>query len=319
MTSLHLILLLTISAWAGVVAFVLPLPGRRSADGAAAGRSSRRQKSSELLRWHGSSSSSSWWDNLFSAPDQDSAGVDRKLQYPEQYPATYELSNVVVTSDTVDAKLVRPLLKQTQLESRQLRLAYNANSSSSSSSKNQGGGGWNAAAFHRAVDGQGAAVILAKAVGSQDWFGGYNPKGWASTGGARPSVAAFLFYTALDNNNNNKGSVLQKLCKVGGGGLACAKDDPDTGIWLGADGLVIPLLAAATAGGATAAASDEEGRVARRAQSKLGTYFERGPENLSSIFPTGSVELAELKILVGVYEPGEGIPYAGGVLDMTSG
>jgi hypothetical protein len=248
-----------------------------------------------------------WFDNLFPAPisDSSSAGSDRQLQYPEQYPATYDLSDIQVSSDNADAKLVRPLLKQTQLESRRLRVAYNAGSQ-----------GWNPQAFHRAVDGQGAAIVLAKAArsssnnNSKERFGGYNPKGWSSLGGARPSVAAFLWYTttATTDTNNKSGAAatkLQKLRKVGGGGLACAKDDDNTGIWLGADGLVIPL---------------EDGHEPRRAQSKLGPYFERGPDNLSSIFGAGgAVELSELKVLVGVYERGEEIPYSGGVLDMTSG
>jgi hypothetical protein len=250
-----------------------------------------------------------WFDSLFPAPifDSSSADIDRQQQYPEQYPATYDLSDIQVSSDNADAKLVRPLLKQTQLESRRLRVAYNARSMSQ---------GWNPQAFHRAVDGQGAAIVLAKAAkssnnkNSKEWFGGYNPKGWSSLGGARPSVAAFLWYTttttATHTDANKKSGAttkLQKLRKVGGGGLACAKDDGNTGIWLGADGLVIPL---------------EEGQP-HRAQSKLGPYFERGPDNLSSIFGTGAVELTELKVLVGVYERDEEIPYSGGVLDMTSG
>jgi hypothetical protein len=249
-----------------------------------------------------------WFDNLFPAPisDSSSAGSDRQLKYPEQYPATYDLSDMKVSSDDADAKLVRPLLKQTQLECRRLRVAYNARSQ-----------GWNPQAFHRAVDGQGAAIVLAKASRSsnennksKEWFGGYNPKGWTSLGGARPSVAAFLWYTTTaatitDANKSSATKTLQKLRKVGGGGLACVKDDGNTGIWLGADGLVIPL---------------EDGNEPRRAQSKLGPYFERGPDNLSSIFGAGAaVELSELKVLVGVYERGEEIPYAGGVLDMTSG
>ena len=55
------------------------------------------------------------------------------------------------------------------------------------------------------------------------------------------------------------------------------------------------------------------------AQSKLGPYFERGPEDLSSVFPGGAAVLDDLKVVVGVYDDGEDIPYAGGVMDMTSG
>jgi hypothetical protein len=112
-------------------------------------------------------------------------------------------------------------------------------------------------------------------------------------------VAAFLFYGRTTTTGR-----FQKLQKVGGGGLACARDDRDYGISFGPDGLVIPLLLN----------SDR----ARLASSKLGPYFERGPENLSSLFG-GAAELEELKVLVGVYEPGEEISYSGGVLDMTSG
>lgn len=106
-------------------------------------------------------------------------------------------------------------------------------------------------------------------------------------------MAAFLFYQQ------------QKLKKVGGGGLACARDDVDYGIALGADGLVIGL---------------EPGAFQKTAYSKLGTYFERGPDNRSSLFPKGGeAQLKSLKVLVGVYEKGEDIPYSGAVLDMTSG
>lgn len=229
-----------------------------------------------------------WLDNLFPAPiDVNNSVSGRALEFPEQYPATYELNDAVVNGDSGEAKIVRPVLMNTQLESRPLRVAYNAASQ-----------GWNARAFHKAVDGKGASIVLAKARGVSGFFGGYNPKGWSGLGGARPSVAAFLFYS--------KGSEgFQKVRKVGGGGLACAKDDPDTGIWLGADGLVIPL---------------QNGGQSKLAQSKLGTYFERGPAGRSSLFgDSASVELTELKVLVGVYKAGEEIPYSRAVLDFTSG
>jgi len=227
-----------------------------------------------------------WFDNLFPAPMDDTPTNDRAQQYPEQYPATYELNLKTVEGDDADSTMVRPLLKNTQLESRPLSVVYDPNNLLQ---------GWDARTFHQAVDGKGAAIIMAKAEGT-GWFGGYNPKGWASMGGARPSVAAFLWYTV-------KNGQLQKLQKVGGGGLACAKDDPDTGIWIGADGLIIPL---------------SPGKE-KNAQSKLGTYFERGPEGLSSLFDGGAVQLTDLKVLVGIYEDGEEIPYSGAVMDFTSG
>jgi hypothetical protein len=204
----------------------------------------------------------------------------RQVEFPEQYPATYDLNEAIVPDDgdSSDAQLVRPLLKNTQLESRPLQLVYDADRD-----------GWNPSAFHQAVDGRGAAVILAKSeMGSI--FGGYNPKGWACLGGARPSVAAFLFYQTK--------TCFQKLRKVGGGGLACARDDPNFGISLGPDGLVIGLQAGKP----------------QLAQSKLGTYFERGPEEMPSLCG-GATDLVQLKVLVGVYAPGKDIPYSGGVMD----
>ncbi|KAL3941104.1 MAG: hypothetical protein SGBAC_004486 [Bacillariaceae sp.] len=211
------------------------------------------------------------------------------IEYPEQYPAAYEQNTANVEEDTGDEnkEFLRQLLKNTQLESRPLTLAYDG-------SKN----GWSTQAFHGAVDGKGASVVLAKTSDGRS-IGGYNPKGWASLGGARPSVASFLFYTKSSDKQN-----WQKLQKIGGGGLACAKDDPGYGISFGPDGLVIPLL--------------EDGSN-RMAQSKLGTYFERGPDDLPSLLSGGITELKDLKVYVGVYDPTEEIPYSGGVLDMTSG
>jgi hypothetical protein len=120
-------------------------------------------------------------------------------------------------------------------------------------------------------------------------------------------VAAFLYYTVP------KTGKLQKLRKLGGGGLACAKDDPSTGIWIGADGLVIPLATKPTL------LPTKESRIAR---SRLGTYFEQGDDGKFTLFGDrdgGVVELSDLKVLVGVYGRGEEIPYSGAVMDFTSG
>ena len=230
-----------------------------------------------------------WLENFFE-PNKSSSSTSksREVEYPEQYPATYEINGVKLPEDAsfAEAALVRPLLKNTQLSERPLQLVYDANRD-----------GWDANSFHRAVDGKGAAVILATDRNGK-LCGGYNPKGYASLGGARPSVAAFLFYQTKDGG-------FQKLRKVGGGGLACARDDPGYGISFGPDALVIGLQA---------------GRE-KLAASKLGPYFERGPEGLSSLFEYSggsAIQLTELKVLVGSYEEGEEIPYSGGVLDMTS-
>eukprot|EP00984_Skeletonema_dohrnii_P033432 scaffold30042_cov78-Skeletonema_dohrnii-CCMP3373.AAC.2 len=85
--------------------------------------------------------------------------------YPESKQATYELMKGELGFGP--ESIVRPLLKQTQLEKRKLKVVYNAKRD-----------GFNAQAFHSKVDGKGASVVLAKVRGQ--WIGGYNPRGWAS-------------------------------------------------------------------------------------------------------------------------------------------
>ena len=206
---------------------------------------------------------------------------DERVRYPEKFPATYELSNYKVPFEFGDAAFVRPLLKQTQLENRKLQVAYDAKKH-----------GFNAKTFHSKVDGCGSAVVLAKA--DNQWFGAYNPRGWASLGGSRPSVAAFLFYKPLFGK-------FQKVRVLNRGGNACANDLFDKGIYMGAEGLVVPL--------------DDT----RSVRSRLGTYFEIGPATKRyTLLPRAGEEcqLQELKVLVGVYEKGEDIPNSGGVIDL---
>ena len=88
--------------------------------------------------------------------------------------------------------------------------------------------------------------------------------------------------------------------------VACSNDSNDFGTSFGPDSLVIPLLS----------------KNSRRATSKLGPYFEKGPDDLNSLFGKGvggTCTLSTLQVYSGVYEDGEDIPYSGGVLDMTSG
>jgi len=215
-----------------------------------------------------------WLDNFLPKQpyDEEESSKKRQEQYPEQYPATYELSTIKVESDdAIVQTILRPLLLGTQLQSRALKNVYDADIH-----------GWNAQSFHDKVDGCGASIVLGTVVTLNKektyYVGGYNPKGWASYGGARPSVAAFLFYSSSQK--------LQKLQKVGGGGLAISKDDPNYGISFGPDGLVISFV--------------QENK--RLATSKLGTYYERGPDHFSSLFDAiggGSVELDGLKVYTG--------------------
>mmetsp|Transcript_9518 Transcript_9518/g.14004 ORF Transcript_9518/g.14004 Transcript_9518/m.14004 type:complete len:207 (-) Transcript_9518:693-1313(-) len=150
-----------------------------------------------------SSSLSGWLDNFLPAPIESSNDDSkRRTDFPEQYPASYELSDITLESDarstaSKEIKIIRPLLKHTMLESRALQIVYDAELH-----------GWDPRSFHERVDGKGAAVVIATYLEQGDTsgagsgsgsckvrvVGGYNPKGWSSNGGARPSVAAFLFY-----------------------------------------------------------------------------------------------------------------------------
>jgi hypothetical protein len=191
------------------------------------------------------------------------------------------MNNAFIPFEFGDPAFVRPLLKQTQLEKRKLQVVYDANRH-----------GFDGKIFHSKVDGKGAAVVLAKCRGHI--FGGYNPRGWASLGGSRPSVASFLFYKTLFG--------WQKLRVLGGGGMACARDEFDNGIYFGAEALVMPL----------------NGANKRNVASRLGTYFEPSPDGRMTVLPKGggNFRLEELKVLVGVYAPDEDIPNSGGVTDL---
>ena len=208
------------------------------------------------------------------------------VTYPEGQPATYEMLDTVVPFEFGLPSVVRPLLKQTQLENRPLKVVYDANKH-----------GYDTATFHSKVDGKGASVVLLKVAGT--WCGGYNPRGWASLGSPRSSVAAFLF--------TQKGPLglggWQKVRASRTGSMACGNDLFDGGIQFGADSLVIPLRPPNK----------------RLVTSRLGQYFERIPgSGRSTIMPSAGrdFQIQELYILTGVYADGEDIPNSGGVLEL---
>lgn len=153
---------------------------------------------------------SGWFDELWPQPSEQEQG-GRNLK-PEQYPANTQDAAPPLPSDVSDAtvSIVRPLLKDTQLEARPLQVVFDT----------RRGDEWTARAFHEAVDGRGAAVVVGATTSGQT-VGGYNPKGWASLGGARPSVAAFIFASPAGRAPGPS----DKVPKVGGGGLACANDE----------------------------------------------------------------------------------------------
>jgi len=218
---------------------------------------------------------------FFGKKEVEPMGMKRfgQERFPEQYPATLDEWADPVEGDDKEMALLRPLLKNTNMEYRNLRLTYDANRD-----------GWDPEIFHSKVDKQGGAIVFCTTrAGIQ--CGGYNPKGWVGYGEARGSIAAFLYI--LGGKYAKAGAPAIKLRKVGGPGLA-QMDLPESGPSFSPDALVIPL-------------GKENGRVAR---SKLGSYYERLPDGTNSLFgKDSSVQLRDLKVYHGVYAEGEYVPF----------
>lgn len=70
-------------------------------------------------------------------------------RFPEQYPAVLDEWAEPVASDNAEMAALRPLLKNTNLEFRDLKLTYSANRD-----------GWNANSFHKKVDKLGGALVV---------------------------------------------------------------------------------------------------------------------------------------------------------------
>lgn len=202
-------------------------------------------------------------------------------RFPEQYPAVLDEWADPVEGDDAEMASLRPLLKNTNLETRNLRLTYDGNKD-----------GWDPSVFHSKVDKQSGAIVLCTTKAGIK-CGGYNPKGWVGYGEARGSIAAFLFILGGKYANASTGAPGIKLRKVGGPGLA-QMDLPETGPSFSPDALVVPMA---------------QGNP-RLARSKLGSYYERLPDGTNSIFGKDSnVQLENLKVYHGVYEEGEYVPF----------
>lgn len=233
-----------------------------------------------------------WLDNFLPKPlTPEEFEADRRERWPEQYAAVLDEVAAPLAGDEGVALRVRPLLARTQLEARPLRVAYDAARD-----------GWSPAAFHGAVDASGAAVVYARTTRGLE-LGGYNPKGWASMGNARPSPAAFLFAFDRGEGEPMPATKLRSASHIGCNSVAF--DAPTKGIDFGVEAFAVPLR------------EDEP----RRARSKLGVYYEKRPDGGETLWTGGasSVELDELLVLVGVYPEGHDIEYSGAVMDMTSG
>ena len=199
--------------------------------------------------------------------DPEPMGLKRmsKEEWPDQWPALCDGSSAdaLPSDDTEELRLVRAVLKQTQLETMPLGIAYDASTH-----------GWRASSFHTQCDGQGAAVLVAQ---SRDGvvFGGYNPKGWLGYGEWLDAISAFLFVYERD------AKTFTKLGKTGGSGMAIIDEDGKGPKW-GPDGLAIDL-------------------ETRGARSRLGTYYDVFPDGGKSLFgATGgsAVALKSLRVYV---------------------
>ena len=84
--------------------------------------------------------------------------------------------------------------------------------------------------------------------------------------------------------------------------MACGRDEFDVGVYFGSDALVMPL----------------NGNQPRSIASRLGYFFESGPENKPTLLPVKGANLNadELYVISGVYAKGEDIPNSGGVTDL---
>lgn len=213
-------------------------------------------------------------------------GMGRTSGAPDTYPATLTESAEPVAGDSREAAELRPLLKNTNLETRKLKVVYDA-----------GRHGWSARAFHQKVDGTGPCIMRAVTKGGCV-CGAYAPKGFAGIGEYRGSIAAFLF-TWPDGPPCTFERVI-KLQKAGGASLATI-DIPESGPRFGADGLAVPL---------------EDGS-ARKAFCKLGPYYKKMPDGSGSLFgPRDNpqvTELKELRMYAGVYAEDERIPFSGAI------
>ena len=208
--------------------------------------------------------------------DPEPMGLKRmsKEEWPDQWPALCDGSAAAAlpSDDTEELRLVRAVLKQTQLEYMPLGIAYDAETH-----------GWRASSFHTQCDGQGAAVLVATS-SSGAVFGGYNPKGWLGYGEWLDAISAFLFtYDDTDKTDktDNTDADFVKLGKTGGSGMAIIDEDGKGPKW-GPDGLAIDL-------------------EARGARARLGTYYAKMPDGGKSLFGANggsAVALRSLRVYV---------------------
>jgi hypothetical protein len=170
---------------------------------------------------------------------------------PDQKVETERLA-APLPGDDADARLLRPLLAGTQLETEALACVYDTGA--------KRGDAWSPVAFHEAARARGAAIVLA-VTEAGSWCGGYNPLGFLGFGDEHATSGAFLFTWTPGGDPRAPGAQPVKLPKIGGASLAVI-DAPNEGPRFGAEGLSVPL----------------QPPDARACRSRLGTYYARLPK-----------------------------------------
>jgi len=203
--------------------------------------------------------------------DMAPAGLTRMTveEWPDQWPAVVDEWAESFDGDDEAMAAIRPVLKQTMLESVPLGLAYDANVH-----------GWSTSAFHTQLDGMGAAVLVGETTGGAV-FGAYNPKGWLGYGDWRDAISAFLFVWP----DGDMSVPPQKMAKCGGSGMAII-DEPGKGPQWGPDGLKVNI-------------------TNKAAISRLGPYYDVRPDGSKFLFTADegkSADLVALQVYVGLEE-----------------
>jgi len=88
---------------------------------------------------------------FFGKKEESPMGMKRfgREKFPEQYPAVLDEWAEPVTTDDKDMEILRPMLKNTNLEFRGLKLTYSSNRD-----------GWNPNSFHNKVDKLGGGIVV---------------------------------------------------------------------------------------------------------------------------------------------------------------
>lgn len=145
--------------------------------------------------------------------------------------------------------------------------------------------GWSAIDFHRAVDGKGSAVVVARGIAGQT-FGGFNPNGWRSTDDYYSSTAAFLWCL--------QGNRVVKLPIMAGGNCAVF-DYATSGPCFGSADLMIGPPRAAVMGGFAGPDAEDISKSAgslRSCKSAVGTTY----ENERAWPVRGGMKLVEVEV-----------------------